>query len=68
MFDDFYDYSMNFGGYMNDQELKVNDLVDDYRYKSTSANNLTNEMYNRGIDYDMLPDYIKDRIDTIDCY
>ena len=69
MFDDFYDFNMFAGGYFNDQECKVIDLCNDYKYCSVSGKELTNEIYRRGIDYDVLPERLSQKIDDeIDCY
>ena len=56
------------GCFENDQELKVNQLVNDFKYCSVSVSELTNEMRSRGIVYNMLPQYLIDRIDEINVY
>ena len=54
----------------NDQECKVKDLIDDvnaYRPDGIEASALTDMMRERGIEYPLLPQWLKDEIDDNIC-
>ena len=52
----------------NDQESKVNDMVDMFRGQTVPAYEVTKTMERLGIYYSWLPQRLKDRIDEIDVY
>lgn len=56
------------GCWENDQELKVRDMVDEFRFGTYPASLIEDEMRERGIEYWQLPQYIKDMVDEIDVY
>ena len=52
----------------NDQESKVNDMVDMFRGQTVPADEVTETMERLGIYYPWLPKWLKDRVDEIDVY
>lgn len=52
----------------NDIASKIIDFVERYRYTCIPIRKIDDFLYENNIDYDELPQYLKDKLDEIDVY